>query len=396
MDNLTEDQQKAKLLAEAAGMVYVPVDAVEEDKGTDDKGADDKKTDDQDDSKGADDKGDQDGDAGKDTGKDGGAGDGASSDDDKGDSSGDQKKDTSNSPDQGDDKKVLLDSGKSDEGSDQQASFETSLAERSGGRFNSMADIDKALEDAPANAFANEQIAKLNDYVKGGGSLNDFVTTQTVDYSEMNPLELIQAHRKMRDKDLTAEEIRIEMEEDFGVAENASDREKTLAGIKLKRQGAEALKELQTHQQKWSTPLADKTADRAANLEKWENQLNVAVDAAESIDIALNQTDNFSFKLEDTAKAKIKSDYKEIDKFFGRYIDKDGKEDTARFVRDMAILENFEAIVRSAASGSKSQGKKDVVDGLKNPEFKGEGKKDGVSDKTLSIADQAAKAFFGG
>jgi len=392
MENLTEDQQKAKLLAEAAGMTYVPTDQNDDIKdGADDKGADDKGKDDLDAGKGADDKGDQNKDAGG-AGGDGAGGDGGAGDDDKGGSSGDQK-DDGKSPDQADVNKVIPDSGKSDDGSDQTVNFETSLAERSKGRFKSMADIDKALEDAPATAFANEQIAKLNDYVKGGGSLNDFVTTQTVDYSTMNPLELIQAHRQMRDKDLTAEEIQIEMEEDFGIAEDASERTKKLAGIKVKREGAAALEALQAHKDKWATPLADKKIDRAADLEKWETQLNGAVDGVDSIEIALNQTDNFSFTLEPEAKAKIKGANKELDKFFSRYVKEDGSEDTAKFVRDMAILDNFEAIVRSAASGSKSQGKKDVIGDIKNTDFKGKGKKDDTG-AAPTIAQQAAKHFF--
>ena len=60
----------------------------------------------------------------------------------------------------------------------------------------------------------------------------------------------------------------------------------------------------------------------------------------------------------------------------------------------MAILENFETIVRSAAAGSKGQGKQDVIDDIKNPDFEGKGK-GGQDDKTLSIEQQAAKAFFG-
>jgi hypothetical protein len=257
-----------------------------------------------------------------------------------------------------------------------------------------MADIEKALEDAPAEAFANEQLAKLNEYVKEGGTLNDFVSTQTVDYSTLNPLELIHAHRTLKDKDLTAEEIQIEMEEDFGHAEDANERTKTLAGIKLKREGAAALEALQAHQQKWKTPLADKTADRAADLERWEGQLNTAVDGVENIEIALNQTDTFTFELEDGAKAKIKSNYKELDKFFSRYVDKDGKQDTARFVKDMAILDNYEAIVRAAASGSKSQGKKDVIGEIKNTDFKAKSKEN-KDTGNLTIAQQAAKAFYG-
>jgi len=330
-----------------------------------------------------------------------GAGDGtdgkeaAKDDDKKDDSSGGQDDNKASGTDQQGDKKIIPNSGKSDDGTDQSANFDTTLAERSGGRFKSMADIDKALEDAPQPAFASEQVAKLNEYVKGGGSLSDFARTQTVDYSTMSQIELIQAHRQIKDKDLTAEEIQIEMEEDFGVAEDASDRAKKLAGIKMKREGAEALGALQEHQSKWATPhQAANAVTREAQVAAWETQLNGAVDNVDNVTIALNQTDNFVFELEPEAKAKIKSEYRELDKFFGRYQKADGTEDTAKFVRDMAILDNHEAIIRAAASSSKSAGKTEVIKDVKNTDFKGDNKQ-GKEEAPLTIAAQAAKQFYG-
>jgi len=379
------DDVTGKAMADALGVKYVSDDD-QKDQNPDtkqdqdqDKDQDDKKQDQ--DQGGADDKNDdtkQDDDTKKDD--DASSGDQKDGDDDKG-------------SDQADDKKTIPKSDASDSDSDQSANFETTLAERSGGRFNSIADIDKALEDAPANAFANEQIAKLNDYVKSGGSLNDFVRTQTVDYATMSPEELIYSKMAMDDPEMSAEEISLLMEDDYGVADDATDRTKQVAGAKLKRASREALKELQEHQKKWSVPLADQKIDREANVKQWEAQLNGAVDNTNEIDIALNQTDNFTFKLEDDAKAKLKTNYRELDKFFSRYIDASGKEDTARFVRDMAILENFESIVRSAASASKSQGKKDVVDDIKSPNFEGKDKKGG-DDTTPTVAQQAMAEFY--
>ena len=117
------------------------------------------------------------------------------------------------------------------------------------------------------------------------------------------------------------------------------------------------------------------------------------VKKVDSIDIDINPKDKFSYKLEQEAKEKISNTYKDINQFFKRYINPDGTENIQKFVKDMAILENFENIVRSASSYSKGAGREDVIKDIKNPDFQGSNKQDQGSGK-LSIAAQAAKEIF--
>jgi len=275
-------------------------------------------------------------------------------------------------------------------GQDQTKSFEDELAERSGGRFKSFSDIEQALEEIPENAFANERVAKLNEYIKQGGSFEDYVRTQTTDYSKMNAFELIREQQIIENPDLTQEEIELLIEDQFGVPEGATERQQKLAQAKLKSAGSKALKELQAIQKEWATPERN-TAEEAR---KWEQDLNSATDSLTDINVTLNKTDNFKFQINDELKSKVKSEYKDVKNFFKRYINPDGSENTQKFVKDMIILDHWEEIARSAASSSKTQGKKDVVDNLKNPDFAG---KDKSKDQKagLSIAAQAAQAMFG-
>jgi len=381
----------AAAMAGAMGVKAVDPDANDDNKdtGTDGAGTDDKGT-------GTDDKGDGT-DKGTGAGDDAAAddkGDGAGTDgDDKGSSGGQDNDDKGDGTDHADDKKVIPGTDNAADQPDQQAIFDTSLTERSKGRFKNMADIDKALEEAPQNAFANEQVAKINDYVKGGGTLQDYVRTQTTDYKEMTPIDIVRESRALDNPDLTSAEIDLLIEDDYGVAEDASERTKTIAGAKLKQESSVGRKKLLEHQQTWATPQGEKAASREVEIAKWEGQLNGAVDTVNEIVIPLNQTDSFTFKLEPEVKAKIKSDNKEIDKFFNRYVNADGSENTERFVRDMAILNNFETIVQAAAASSKSQGKGGVIKDLKNADFEAKDKKDGEK-TTLTISEQAAKEFY--
>ena len=80
--------------------------------------------------------------------------------------------------------------------------------------------------------------------------------------------------------------------------------------------------------------------------------------------------------------------------FFQRYINADGTENVKKFVEDMVKLEQFDTIVRSASANNKASGKQEVIDDIKNPDFKG-GNKGGKENAPLTMAQQAAKAMFG-
>jgi len=307
------------------------------------------------------------------------------------DSSGDQKDDTSVS-DQ-DEKKIIPGSDDEKPGTDQAIDFDKLLAERSKGKFNTLADIEKALEEAPQNAFANEQIAKLNEYVKDGGKFEDFVRTQSVNYNEMPTVDLVREHL-MATEGLSREEADLMIEEDYGVAENATDRQKQVAQVRLKRASATAKEFLLQNQQKWATPpQAENKADQQAVEQKWQSDLNTAVTQIENLDISLNQTDKFSYKIEKDLQKNIADKFKRPGDFFKRYINTDGTENVKKFVEDMIKIEKFEEIVRSASANTKASGKKEVIDDIKNPDYQGKGRKSDI-DKPLTIAQQAAKEFY--
>jgi hypothetical protein len=210
----------------------------------------------------------------------------------------------------------------------------------------------------------------------------------------MTPKQLVFEKMQMDDPELTSEEIQLLMEEDYGVSDKASDREKQVAAAKLKRASREAKAALEANKQKWATPLPDQREAQEQAQRKWESQLNSAVEKVQDIEIALNQTDKFSFKVEGEARDKVKEGYKLLSNFFKRYVKADGSEDTEAFVKDMIKLENFEQIVRSAASAQKNQGKKDVIDDIKNPDYTGKKKNDDGGSGKLSLEEQAAREFF--
>jgi len=276
--------------------------------------------------------------------------------------------------------------------------FGTLLSEKTGGRFKSIDEIDAALKEVPESAYANEQIAKLNQYVSEGGKFEDFVSTQTVDYSKMSDSDVLAASMQTFNSDgLSQDDIQFLLTQKYGVTEDATPDAKRLAQISLKQDAASARKALLEHQQKWSVPQnPDQGANAAqqAGLEKWKGDLSKGVDSTEKVEIKITDDVSFDFNLDDTAKASIKEKYADPRKFFERYRNADGTDNVAAFIRDMAILENFNSIGPALAAYGKSEGKDGVLKDLNNPSFVAPGSKKPV-DAPASIADQAARQILG-
>jgi hypothetical protein len=287
------------------------------------------------------------------------------------------------------DKKILEDNEKADE----QVDFESLLSEKSGGKFKSYADIEKALEEGPEPSYANEMVAKLDEYVKAGGQVSDFLKTQTTNFAEMSDLEAIREAEALLDGTLTRDEIEILIEEEYGFAEDATDRQKTLAKIKIKKAGEAAREKLKEYQSQWAVPQATSEEQAAAarqQAEEWKNELGEAVD--KNAELAFKVGDKeFKFTPSDAAKKAVKDGY-DLSKFWDRYKTKDGY-DTAKFVQDMYFLNNRDDIIKSIVTFAKGTGVEDVIDDIKNPGFKGDDKKGGDT-KVKDVIDQIGENIF--
>jgi len=138
----------------------------------------------------------------------------------------------------------------------------------------------------------------------------------------------------------------------------------------------------------------DVQATQQAGLEKWQGDLSTGVDGTEKVVIKITDDVSFDFNLDDAAKASIKENYADPRKFFDRYRNADGSDNVAAFIRDMAILENFDNIGPALAAYGKSEGKDGVLKDLNNPNFVAPGSKTPV-DPAASVADQAAAVILG-
>lgn len=265
-----------------------------------------------------------------------------------------------------------------------------------GGRFKSVDEIDAALAAAPETAFANEQISKLNSYVKSGGKLEDYFRTQVADYNTMSHEEAIAQSMQLFDnKGLDADEIKFLMTEKYGITKDSTDAQKRMAAINLKIDGETARQKLRENQEKFKVPTLspeDVAASEQVTLEKWQGTLNTVVNAAEKVAVKITDEVAFDFALDDAAKASLKANLADPRKVFDRWKNADGTDNTEKFVREMAILENFDKIGPSLAAFAKSEGKDGILKDLNNPDFVAKGSRIPAGG-AASLQDQALAAM---
>ena len=225
----------------------------------------------------------------------------------------------------------------------------------------------------------------------------DFLTTQLTDYESMSDEQLVKSVWSMNEKDLTRDEVDMLFEDSYKLNEEQwTDREVKLAKIRLKRDAKSAKEELLKLQKQNSIPKS--VTDNKEQLEaqekaqkEWVKKVEVSARQLKSIDVDVNeQGDKFSYQVpEDTVKTVRKSN-RDLNKFWSRYINEDGTEDMASLNRDMAILNDFDNIIRAVYSQARSTGKETVVKDLKNPSYTPESKPK-TTEQKLTIQEQIAQ-----
>jgi len=284
----------------------------------------------------------------------------------------------------------------------QQPSFDDLLSEKTDGQFKTYDELLSVLskEETPSVKFASEQMAKLNDYVNKGGRMEDFFSTQMANYEDMSDEAIVKNYMKFQNPELSIEDIGLLYEDSYKLDEDEyTDKEVKLSKIKLKQKASQAYKELTNFQKETAIPAAQKDAEaeKAAveqNQKKWKSQVTEVLKDFNTVDFDLNDKgDKYTFKVGDDSMKYVTKTSLNLPDFWNRYVNKDGSENVAKLAKEMAILDNVDAIVRSAYAQGKSGGKEDVIKDIKNPSYAPESKSE--DNKPLSIQDQIAKELLG-
>ena len=242
--------------------------------------------------------------------------------------------------------------------------------------FDSIDSFSKALS-SKKTSFANEQIEKMNNFIsETGRSMADYIRTQAVDYSKMSNEDVMRLTLKQENPELTLDEVNVLIDSKYKLGKDKySEAEKTLGKIELKKDVANARKNLIEMQEKYRMPVEnnDNSPEQEAAQKEWVNNMQSEVNEVESITFDINDSgEQFTFSLTDEHRKDLMDANSNLNSFFDQYIGEDGNWNFDKLNTDMFVLSNFQDIIRSVANQYRSKGTEQVVRDIKNPSFNNE------------------------
>ena len=242
--------------------------------------------------------------------------------------------------------------------------------------FDSIDSFSDALS-TKKTSFANEQLEKMNNFVsETGRSIADYIRTQAVDYSKMSNEDVMRLTLKQENPELSMDEVNVLIDSKYKLGKDKySDSEKTLGKIELKKDVADARKNLMEMQEKYRMPVEsnDNSAEQETARKDWVNNMSSEVSEVESITFDINDSgEQFTFALTDDHRSDLVDANSNLNDFFNQYVDEEGGWNFDKLNTDMFVLRNFQDIIRSVANQYRSKGTEQVVRDIKNPSFNNE------------------------
>jgi len=273
------------------------------------------------------------------------------------------------------------------------------MNEQFGTEFSSVDDAKNALSPRE-QSFANEQIAQMNKFVsETGRSVIDYLQSQAIDYGKMSNENVMKVYMKQNNPDLTNEEVDLLVNSKYKLGDgNGSETDKKLGQIELKRDVANARKDLLKMQEQYKMPIENEgMSNEEANeiRQDWINSMKNEVADVESLSFDINDNGEvFDFHLTDDHKRSLVESNSNLNNFFDRYIEESGNWNFDKLNIDMFVLDNFQDIIRSVASQYRSKGTEQVVRDIKNPSFNNEPRS--TTTQSKSILEQLDDQIHGG
>lgn len=274
--------------------------------------------------------------------------------------------------------------------------FEQEFKEKFGIDYSD--DVINKVKNPPAYEFKSETAKKLEEYKAQGGNEDDFLATQTIDFKELNELELLAYDMQMKNPTMSEREIEFELNSKYGIKnwkDNVEDyeggvepEEIELQKLRFEREGKESLARLLAYQEKWKVPqntpvTVDKQKEQETALElkkEYERLTSDVVDKLEKLSIPIElekdgkvkQAFEYVIDASDGTKAEVKKLISDMytKNFYEQFIGSDGKLDLNKMAVKMYQFNNLEKIARTIHNDAIAKGREQVINGeYKNTNF---------------------------
>jgi hypothetical protein len=250
----------------------------------------------------------------------------------------------------------------------------SSIKEKTHGKFESLEDLVAAATKQPEVKFANEQIAKLNELALSGEDLVSWLQVQTADYSKMSDLDVMSLRLQRKYPTMTAEEIRDEIKDAYYTDQDEESAEYKRGQRKLKIDAHEGRTELEKLKAEKSLPkVADSPVGKSEEEAKakaqklaqdqakiWHDQVDASVKDFKKQPFKIGES-NFDFEVSEDASKKLSNLLKNPHTLWERYLNEDGTTNMKKLKAEMLILDNWGDVFKSMSDQSRSEGAEAVV-----------------------------------
>lgn len=272
--------------------------------------------------------------------------------------------------------------------------FDDLLMEKTGSKYKNWEEVESIINKAnEPYKFADERVSKANEWMKNGGSWDDYVNVVTTDFEKMDSDELIGFKLMLDNPGMTPEEAELEMKLTYGLdkwKEKAEDYDDgvepetiQLQRLKFKRESQKALNELKNWQSQWRISpesVAQKEAEKSRAIQEkqktWDSETETVVNKLSKFPIKISDTEQYDYIMTDSEKKDVVDTIKELfsnsTALYKSAIDQNHKMgvNMDSLVQTILKAKTYDRAVKFIAEQMRAKGAEKVVTDIKNTNFK--------------------------
>ena len=269
------------------------------------------------------------------------------------------------------------------------------LSERLGREVSGLEDL--SYNEQPASDIPEALAPVLEFMNETGRSVEDWVTYQRLNPSEMDDKTAIQVQLSLDYPTLTASEIETLFNQKYVVDEEISSEQAiNAAKLQIKIDADKARKGVDEYRTKYKAPEEVSQPQESLFDEQWVNTMNQELDAMDAIEFDLTNGKKFSLGLGEKYKAQLADKNSRMEEYFDPYVGKDGSWDYDKLNMHRAVVDNIETIVREVYKQGLGDGQRNIVDTAANVSSDSPNHMKAQNNGSSSLADQLKIALGGG
>ena len=238
------------------------------------------------------------------------------------------------------------------------------------GRQITLDELRQALSTEPQSSFANDELQKVNDYVRDTGrSVQDYYRTQATDYSSMEDVDVIKELYRQAQPDMPQEELDAFLDVEYklgGEDDGYSQKEMLAAKAKLRQDAANARQQFNKLKQDYLAPVEQSRGKEPSETDIAQFKEAVSTNGNELGEFEFEGVD-WKFGVTDQMRElAIETVSSMSPQELAYYSDENGNVNYFDAVAEKAVIQNLDGIVKNAIEHGKNMAAKEMVTERKN------------------------------